>query len=194
MFKPSGERAQWRVIYDELRMMNQGDVISYERLSELITRDARLQRAPTERAMKELEERDQRTLVCVRGVGYRIAAASEHEQIAHRHTVRSRRQLGKAAAKVRSADRSQLTREQGQRLDALEINFQQQAEIIERLEARDQERSTELRNLRREHRGDIAELNEQVGRVIETLHRHGISLPTPTGPSQPSEKPRALDT
>lgn len=194
MAAPQGRRAQWRVIYDELRTKGQGEVISYDELSELIDRDVRVQRSPVERAMKELENQDHRTLVCVRGVGYRIAAATEHEQIAARHTVRSRRQLGKAADKVRSADRTQLTHEQAARLDALETSYHQHADMLERLAVRDRERAAELRTLRRETTGDIANLSDQIQRLTHTLQRHGINVddnPAPAPITDPPQTPAA---
>jgi hypothetical protein len=186
-FKAKGDRAEWRIVYDEIRKMASGDVLTYDQLSEILGRDFRLDRGPINRAMKELETADSRTLVCERGIGYRIAAATEHEHLARKHSTRSRRQLAKAASKARSADRSALSAEQARRLDELELQFSQHADLLQRLDGRDRQRAAEIKQLRRDTSGDIANLSDQVTRLTAALHRHGINLseePSPEGMRQ----------
>jgi hypothetical protein len=178
MFRPKGEVAEWRLLYDEFRKHDAGDVVSYERMSEVLGRDFRLSRVPVQRAMRELETADHRTLVCERGTGYRIAAAAEHEHLARVHSRRSRRQLGKAAAKARSANRAELTAEQARRLDDMEMHFSEHAGMLSRLDNRDRQREAELRALRRDTSADIAAIDDRLSRVTELLERHGFDTST----------------
>lgn len=199
VYGPKGDRAEWRIIYDEARKMSSGDVLTYDKLSELLNRDFRTARTPLQRAMQELENVDKRTLTCVRGAGYRIAAATEHEQLARKHSTRSRRQLDKAAAKARSADRSELSADQVRRLDDLELQFSQHAEILQRLDNRDRKRQDEIRQLRRDHNGTTANLSDQITNIAAALRRHGIPVDQITdqttaseGPSPSTDSPTSL--
>jgi hypothetical protein len=179
VFTPKADRAEWRVVYDEARKLEPGQVLTYQRLSQLLGRDFTAGRVPVTRAIRELEAADSRTLVCVRGQGYRIAAATEHEHLARQHSARSRRQLDKAAAKARSANRAELSAEQARRLDELEMQFNQHAGMLRRLDARDRQRAAEIKQLRRDTSGDIAGLSDQVTRLTDALKRHGIDPAAP---------------
>ena len=99
------------------------------------------------------------------------------------HSARSGRQLRKAVAKARSANRAELTPEQARRLDGLEAAFSQHADMIGRLDKRDREREEQIRALRRDTSGDIAQLSEQVQRMADTLARHGIPATPPPAAS-----------
>jgi hypothetical protein len=37
MFTPKGDRAEWRILYDALRKLTPGEVISYQQLSDLLS-------------------------------------------------------------------------------------------------------------------------------------------------------------
>jgi septal ring factor EnvC (AmiA/AmiB activator) len=189
IFRPKGERAEWRLLYDEFRKHDAGQVVTYERLSEVLGRDFHGNRTPVQRAMKELENADHRTLVCERGTGYRIAAATEHEHLARVHSQRSRRQLGKAVAKARSANRAELTVEQARRLDDLEAHLSEHAGMLARLDERDRQREAQLKELRRDTSTDIAAIDDKFTRLTELLNRHGIdtsAVLAPAGTGRPA--------
>jgi hypothetical protein len=179
IFRPKGEQAEWRLLYDEFRKHSAGDVLSYGRLTEILGRDFLANRTPLHRAVKELEKTDHRTVVCERGAGYRIAAAAEHEHLVHVHSQRGRRQLRMAVAKARSADRTQLTPDQARRLDDLEVHLSEHAGMLARLDARDRQREAELKALRRDTTSDIAALDDKVTRLTALLQRHGIDTAIP---------------
>lgn len=174
LFTPKGTVAEWRMVYEKAVALNEGDVITYADLSDLLDRDFLADRNPVYRATEELEVSDHRTLSCVRGVGYRIAAANEHERLARGHHKRSRKQLRKAVSKAASADRSKLTPDERQRIDGLEMSLRQHADMIRRLDARTAKQADELKALRREKDGDVAQLSERVDRLADLLSRHGI--------------------
>jgi hypothetical protein len=177
-FEPKGDVAEWELIYAEIRTLNPGEEISYERLSELLGRDFKSSsRGPMERAIKELQLRDSRTLVNVRGKGYRMAAAAEHEELARVHARKSRRQLGKSITVLRSADRTQLSAHQATRLDAMESVLTQHDEMLDRLTRRDAERHQQLQDLRRQTSGEMAIMSDKLDLVLGVLKRNGMDVP-----------------
>ena len=182
IFRPKGDQPEWRLIYDEFRKHGPGDVVTYQRLTDILGRGFLANRSPLQRAVKELETADHRTLVCERGTGYRVAAATEHEELAHAHRQRSRRQLGKAVSKARSANRAELSPDQVRRLDDLEGHLSQHAGMLARLAARDKRRAEEIRNLRRNTTSEIAGISSQVDQLADALRRHGIDIPAATDP------------
>lgn len=174
MFEVKGDQAEWRMIYARTLALAVDDVIKYTELDEILDRDFRQNRSPIYRVIAELEKSNARTLAIVRGVGYRVAAASEHEGLARAHHQRSRRQMKKAVNKAASADRSALTPDERQRIDKVEMSLRQHAQMIRRLEMRDEQRAAEIKNLRRQTNADVAELADRVDRLTELLERHGV--------------------
>lgn len=174
MFEVKGDQAEWRLIYAKVLALNVDDVIKYSDLDDVLGREFRHDRSPIYRVIAELEKTNARTLANVRGVGYRVAAASEHEGLARAHHQRSRRQMRKAVNKAASADRSVLTPDQRKRIDGLEMSLRQHAQMIRRLEQRDEQRKAEIKALRRDTNADVAELSERVDRLADLLERHGV--------------------
>lgn len=175
MFETIGDRPQWQVIYRRLASMQIGEVIKHVELAGL------LPDAPTtsvgsafRRAVRECEDELKRTFTSVRGIGYAMAAAADHERLARGHHRRAKRQLKTAKRKATSADRSLLTREERARVDAIELNLSRQIEMTSRLESRVSRVENDLKAARREASTDSAVLSERVDRLTELLERHGI--------------------
>ena len=173
-FTPKGDVAEWRMLYDRIRSLDIGGILTYEDMDEILGRDFKEDRGPIYRCAKELEDNDHRTLAAVRNVGYRIVEPREHAQLATHHHRKSRRQLGKAVGKAASADRSKLTADERQRIDGLEMSLRRHADMIRRLDERTAKQADELKALRREKDGDVASLSERVDRLASLLERHGI--------------------
>lgn len=168
MFETKGEIAQWRMVYDNVRELEVDEMISIEDL-ELLYPAARTQRGPVQRAIRELEELHAKTLVPVRGKGYRVAHAREHADLAKRKHRSARRVMKRAVSKARSGDRSQLTPAERQRLDQIEMNLATQAAFMGRVEKRVVR--VEQRQVTTDARVDV---------IMATLARNGIELPAPT--------------
>jgi len=115
LFRSSREdgRADWRVVFDRLNQMRSGDVVTHVHLRDLLgTEDnARMYRA-VQRAKAELWSSRQTSIDSIRGVGYRMLAASEMERQAMQYKRRSRKQLGNAVSVVQATDLDQLTSEE----------------------------------------------------------------------------------
>lgn len=106
-FRPKDKIAEWRKVYEALGELQVGDVLRYDALDEILGRsflEEGARRNPIERARRELEEADHRTLQVVVGVGYRIVAPREHMTLAGSHQQRSRRQIVRAQQKLTSTE------------------------------------------------------------------------------------------
>lgn len=169
MFEARGDRPQWQTVYDTLSAMGIGDVIKDAELAGLLP-DAPegSVRSAFYRAVKQLEEDRQRTFTRVRCVGYRMVHAREHEALARGQHRKARRRLAAAHRKAHAADRALLTREERQRLDAIEINLAQQSDMIRRLDRG-------LKVERQERKAETAGLAEKVDQLAALLARHGIT-------------------
>lgn len=167
-FQPKADRSQWRIIFERLSKMSVGQTVTHQDLAAMIPDAAEASvKGAFYRAVTECELELHRTFESVRGVGYRMVEAREHERLAKNHHRRARRQLKRSQRKVTSADRSQLTREERARLDAVELQLARQVELTSRLDAKVKAES-------RERKAADAELSERVDKLTELLERHGI--------------------
>lgn len=171
MFEPKADKAQWRLIYDLLADLPVGGTVTYDAMSEAIGQDIRANRGPIYRATKQLEEEHRRTIISVPRIGYRIAQAAEHEDLARSHHKRARKQVAKSYRKLHSADRAALTPEQRHRFDRLEVTVSRQADMIRRLDARVTRHDTAIKDGRR----TTKELEARVADLAERMTRAGIT-------------------
>lgn len=172
-FEVKGEMPQWRVLFEFLRTLGVGDIVSDEQLADLLP-DAPegSVRSAYFRARRELQDECRRSMDRVRGKGYRIVEAREHADLAKRQHKRARNRLKAAIAEVHSADRSRLTHEERRRMDEMEIHLARQADNIKRLEAK--QSATEQRVAMAEK--DNAIVHDRIDRLRDQLRRQGIEL------------------
>lgn len=177
MFATKGDRAQWATVYDHIRHMSIGQQITYAELAAVLPEAPEgSRRGAFLRAVQECENHDKRTFRNIRGIGYRMAEANEHADLARIHHRRGNRQIKKAKRKASSADRSRLTREERARIDAIELNLSRQIEMTRRLEARVERIDADLKTARREQKTNAADLSQRVEQMSALLERHfGIS-------------------
>jgi len=135
-FAPKGEQPEWRMLYDLVTGSAVDTVFPYDDFDRALGRDFRENRTPLARVQKELLREDKRVLVNVRGVGYRIAQAREHGELAVGQRQRARRAVDKGVQIVAGADQSSLTPKERQRLTEIEVNLRAQANMLRRTEAR----------------------------------------------------------
>lgn len=171
-FRPKADRAEWRMVFDDLTTLDVGDVITYERLDEILGRPFIDGRGPIYRATREMEKVNRRTMTAVPNVGYRVVDATEHEDLARHHHRKSRRQIRKALGKAQSADRSKLTAEQAERIDSVELSLSRQAEMIRRLDTRVGKVEGVVKNVSSKQDQSA----EQIAKLTDALRRHGIEV------------------
>lgn len=173
MFAVKGDQAQWRVLFERLSTMDIDEVVKDEELFALLP-DAPegSVRGAYARAVKQVEIDLKRSFTRVRNVGYRMVHAREHEGLARDQHMKARRRVKVGQRKAHAADRALLTREERQRIDALELNMAQQADMLKRLDKG-------LKVERQERKAETAELAEQMAAMQEQLRqlheRHGKS-------------------
>lgn len=175
MFEIKGDRPQWRVIYDRLAGMSVGETVADDELYALLpdAPEASVKGAFF-RAVKETEDEMHRTFCRVRKTGYRMVEAKEHERLARDQHKRARRRLTAAVRKAHSADRSRLTHEERQRLDAIELHLAQQQDMTKRLD-----RAVKVERV--ERKAGEALTNERIDELVSLLAKHGIGADETAG-------------
>ena len=172
MFNPIGDQPQWQVIYERLSTMEIGDVIKDTELAELLPLAAEgSYRSAFHRAVRQVEDDKRRTFARVRSVGYRMVEAIEHISLAKGQHRKAKRSLGRAQRKLHSADRTLLSREDRQRVDALEEHVVRQQEMIRRLSAAQEKTEARVSVTEKE----TAAVNDRIDRLTALLERHGIT-------------------
>jgi len=179
MFETKGDTAEWQMVYDVLETMEIDDLISYDRLSEILGRDFLADRGPIYRATRELEIERKRTMANVVNEGYRMVNANEHEGLASHHHRKSRRQMRRSVQRASSADRNLLSADERKRIDQIELNASRQLSMIKRLDARQTVTEKVVRQTRQkvekvevDHDATAA----QVAKLAAALERHGIPI------------------
>ena len=115
MFNPkrSDGRSEITVIYDHLQGMSPGDTVSMQELMDLLgTADKHRVYAAVIGAGKRLRRNHKRSVGNVRGVGYRMLRADEHELQADLHKTKGRRQISTAVSVMKATDLSALNPQQ----------------------------------------------------------------------------------
>jgi hypothetical protein len=107
-FRPVGDRARWRTIYDLLRVRKVGEMLTYDEMGAALDLDPDEDRTTIQlamrRAARELETEDKHAVDVVVNEGYRIVEPAEHAQLAHRHQRKANRSLARGKSKVDNVD------------------------------------------------------------------------------------------
>ncbi|HEX2578661.1 MAG TPA: hypothetical protein VHK88_20120 [Aquihabitans sp.] len=180
-FEPKGEVAEWRLVYDHLVGLKVGDIITYDRLSGILGREFLHGRGPFHRANRELLATHRLGLVNVKGVGYRVVTAAEHEDAARGQHRSARRRLRRAKEWIEHTDRADLTPEVRSRFDQLEEHLSRQIDFTRRLDGRlkkAEQAIAEVREQQADSAGDVEAVGAKVDRLMEALTRRGIDLDT----------------
>lgn len=170
-FEPKGDVAEWRLVYDHLKDLERGSVVTIESIEELLGRPLGQNRSPVYRAIRELEENNSRTIATVRGIGYRIADPNEHLGLGLSHSGRARRQLRRGLQRAESADRGGLAPAAAARLEAFEATTSRLVEFLGRMSKAVDQQGERIENLAQ----DTQETSERVKAVEEALRRHGLT-------------------
>jgi hypothetical protein len=166
MFEPKGLKSQWELVYEVIAKMDIGDVIKFERLQKILKLPRRGVYIPVGRAVRELERSHKRTLENVRGVGYRMVEAREHDRLSHKQQIRARRRIKRAQEILEGTDIQLLTREEVRQMRNRQAMLAQQQEILNR-------RVEKLRKENVERKADIAQVSDRVSKLQEELERRG---------------------
>lgn len=139
-FKPLGDEARWRTLYDLLRATPTGTVLTYRQMANALGLDPVRHRSAMASAMRkaaeEHEEQDKRAIEVVRDEGYRVVDVDGHLRLAHVHGRRAGAQLEMAYSKVTNVDLSDVDPEVRKGFEVVARGFLEQMEINRRLSAR----------------------------------------------------------
>lgn len=120
-FEPIGDLARWRQLVPLFVETPRGSTVTHEELAKALDLDPESEtdrkaiRAAVRQAAIHLSREHDRSLSAVRGVGYRVARADEHVELASGQQRRSRRALSRAKQHVDHVDLSELS-EEGRRI------------------------------------------------------------------------------
>lgn len=177
-FEPKGDVARWVPVYERLKTMAIGEVITYAELSELAGIDITQDRSPFVRAAKELLEQNQRAMKNIVEEGYAIAHPSEQSEMARYQTKKASRRLKSAIGILGNTDYNYLTPQQRRSSQIRHEALSAQQDMIRRLARRQDQLEEgleaarkETQNVRRETKETTAELAEKVEKQGETLNR-----------------------
>jgi hypothetical protein len=169
-FRPDGDQPKWRVIYDLVAERALGDMIPYAELSAALGYDVtrpRASRAPIYAADRKLLRDKDRTLVNVKGEGYRVARGDERHGLAVIRQKSARRKIRHAISLVTNVeDRSSLSVRQQEALDALGHVLMQTNAMF----ARHDVRITGVES-------DVRRVDDRIEVLERTLALHGIEVP-----------------
>lgn len=141
-FEPIGPIARWRVVYDLLRPLEVGQVLTYDAIGEALSLDAstvedrHVIQMAARRALKELLNIDHRASKAVTNVGYRVALPEEHITLAKDRNKRAGRQIVTGHAVATKVDLNGMDPQARTALEMLALGFARQGEINRRVLAK----------------------------------------------------------
>jgi hypothetical protein len=118
MFEPKGEVSQRQLIYRAINHKATGTVIAYHELP--IDREKAV--GLRDDVSKLFEREQNRHLVCVHNVGWKIVSGTEHVEAASRRRRQATKKLGRAVQIIESVDRREMSGPERLRADAELIN------------------------------------------------------------------------
>jgi hypothetical protein len=171
-FRPAGDSARWRLIYDLLVKADAGSTVTYEAMGFALgldpVADRHVIQMAVRRAAREHEVQDGRALDAVPNVGYRIVLVPEHLVLARRHQKKAGRSLARGQSKVEHVDLSGVDPELRRAFEVVAIAFKMQADFNKRLDIRQKrlERQVTAAMSAQEHTSEeIAELRERLEKL-----------------------------
>lgn len=138
-FKPAGEKARWRFIYEMFQQAQYGDLLNYWQLGAALGLDPRSDKdkhviqMAVRRATIQLERVEGRTAKSVRGQGYQIAKPGEHLGIGRSRNKRAGRQLDRGENVTNGVDLNLVDDETRKALMVLARGFSVQKEVNRRV-------------------------------------------------------------
>jgi hypothetical protein len=174
-FKPLGDQARWRTIYDLLTAAPVEGIVTYDEIADALSlhpeSDRHVIQMATRRAAKELLEHDRRSVDVVVNHGYRIVRAAEHMTLAKRQQKRSTKALKRGHDQVTYVDLSELDPETRSAFEVVARAFAAQMDINRRLDIGQKRLKESLDSMtERQDRSDdeIRRLRERLDRLEGT--------------------------
>lgn len=143
VFKPVGERARWRMIYDLMRQAKIGQTVTYVAMAKMLGLDPEGDRHALQMAARraglELERVDRRATDAVKNVGYRVVEPPEILGLGRRRNRKAGKQLARGSITVNAVDLNAVDGPTRAALETLARGFAVQAEVNRRIISKQQQ-------------------------------------------------------
>jgi DNA repair exonuclease SbcCD ATPase subunit len=151
--RPGSELPRWRVLHQAMSELGNNELLSYERMGELLSLDPADRRKmfligkAAKRAANELRDHDRRIATLVRGQGYQIADTEQVLALAQRHQSRAISEVEAGAAAVDTIDQSTLDPVMARLVQATAMGFARQQAIMNNMDVRQRRLETTMEAL-----------------------------------------------
>lgn len=166
---------KWSFIYAELKKLTVNDVMTNEQIESLTGLSIDAARGYFYRAVREFEVQQQRTVESIRGVGYRVVAANEHERLVRKDILTMRRKGRRAYSKTINVRRADLTQDERQRLEGQSLKLKQLEEMHQRLATR----QARFEQVQKDNHREMKETSAAIAERVEKLERMLAERHTP---------------
>lgn len=170
-FTPVGDLPRWEIIYGLFTRQPVGTIITYAQLTEALGAEFETNRSGLDKAMKLLEEKEKRTLVCVRGSGYAIAPASAHLGLIKDRKRRAKKQVSRAISLATNVRKEELSPEAAKKIGEMELTLRAHRDMLSRMDRRLSRQEESLREVRRETKTTSANMEDRMSRLEELVRR-----------------------
>lgn len=157
-FKPKGDTAQWRIVYDLFTRTPVDQILTYESLGEALDIDpvtgrARIQ-AAARAASKHLLAQDNRAVEVITDTGYRLVHASRQIPLAGKHVTKASNALDRGRSLTSHVRLDELSETERQVVHSMSIGFSQVAEWARQITGRVES-----------HEGRLADIEAELARI-----------------------------
>lgn len=139
-FQPVGSRARWRVLYDLLRPLRVGDLLTYDQMAAALELDPEADRHTIQlamrRAARELETVNKHTVDVVVNKGYRVVEPEQQLGLARRHQRKASKSLVRGQSKVVNVDFNLIDPETRKAFEVMAGAFAAQLDFNRRMDVR----------------------------------------------------------
>lgn len=140
--EPVGRQARWKTLYTHLETLALGELFTWEEMGQLLGLDFIHDRAamssPFKRAADELVKEHRRTVVSVRGIGWKVATPKDQLKQAHKHQKRALVEVNRGRQQVEAVDPAKLDPETRKAFEIVGTLFRHQATVMDQLDVRQQ--------------------------------------------------------
>lgn len=175
-FLPVGDVARWRLIYQLLKPCQVDDVVTYDRMGELLeldpVKDRHIIQMAMRRAAQEFEQVDKHAVDSVKNVGYRVVRVQEHIGLARRQQRKAGRALESGHSKAVNVDFNDIEPETRKALEIVGRAFAMQMDFNRRFDVRQKKLEsvmetvvTQVDGIDKRSQEEIAELRERLARL-----------------------------
>lgn len=177
-FLPVGDVARWRIIYQLLKPMRVDDILSYERMGEVLgldpVKDRHVMQMAMRRAAREFEQVDKHAVDSVKNTGYRVVRVAEHIHLARRQQRKAGKALESGHSKAVNVDWNGVDPETRKALEVVARAFSMQMDFNRRFDVRQkrlekaiESMATQVEGVATRSREEIAELKRRLARLEE---------------------------